>query len=461
MISQSSKYWYFIGIGGIGMSALARYYANAGCIVAGYDKTPTTLTKELMQEGINIHFEDEIRLVSEDLLKNPEQATVVFTPAVPKDHKELNYFIDKGFKVIKRSVALGNITKNSNTIGVAGTHGKTTTSSLMTHVLKVANLNVSAFLGGITQNYNNNFIIGDIVKGNNITVVEADEYDRSFLTLHPTTAIVTSVDADHLDIYNDSNSMLQSYQDYVNQIREGGLFIKKLGLPLTTPANCKGFTYSYDATKADYYASNIRVENGAYVFELIGPGINISNVQFGIPGLHNIENSVAVFAVAHQMGVSADSIKESFKSFKGVKRRFEYYLKKENIILIDDYAHHPTELKACIGSARHLYPNHRITGVFQPHLFSRTRDFMDDFADSLSMVDELILLDIYPARELPIEGITSASLLEKIKINSKKLVSKENLATTLAAQKPQLVLMMGAGDIDQLLIPVKEALDHV
>jgi UDP-N-acetylmuramate--alanine ligase len=459
---------YFVGIGGIGMSALARYFNRIGKQVAGYDRTQTELTKELEHEGIAVHYSDDINLIT-DNFKNTEDTLVVFTPAVPKEHAELNYFRDNGFRVIKRSEALGEITKAAKTIAVAGTHGKTTTSSMVAHILKTADIDIAAFLGGITLNYNSNLILPESTNlVDSIIVTEADEYDRSFLTLHPYIAIITSIDADHLDIYGDKENMHKSYVDFAKQIVPNGTLIVKNDLVFEQKGrgyfiddlvkNINIVTYSLSDEKADFRASQLRIENGFFVYDIITPDGVIDNIYLGLPGIHNVENSVAACAAASLAGANFTSIKEALQSFKGAKRRFEYILRTPQIVFIDDYAHHPSELEASIKSVRMLYPDKKITGIFQPHLFTRTRDFAQGFAQSLDMLDEAILLDIYPARELPIEGVTSNMLLGMMKSNNKRLSTKKDLVSELEKENNEVIVTLGAGDIDTLVEPIKQML---
>jgi UDP-N-acetylmuramate--alanine ligase len=459
---------YFVGIGGIGMSALARYFNRIGKQVAGYDRTSTELTKELEHEGIAVHYTDDINLIT-DNFKNTEDTLVVFTPAVPKDHAELNYFRDNGFRVIKRSEALGEITKAAKTIAVAGTHGKTTTSSMVAHILKTADIDIAAFLGGITLNYNSNLILPESTNlDDSIIVTEADEYDRSFLTLHPYIAIITSIDADHLDIYGDKENMHKSYIDFAKQIVPNGTLIVKNDLVFEQRGrgyfiddlvkNINIVTYSLSDEKADFRASQLRIENGFFVYDIITPDGVIDNIYLGLPGIHNVENSVAACAAASLAGANFTSIKEALQNFKGAKRRFEYILRTPQIVFIDDYAHHPSELDAAIRSVRMLYPDKKITGIFQPHLFTRTRDFAQGFAQSLDMLDEAILLDIYPARELPIEGVTSSMLLGMMKSNNKRLSTKKDLVSELEKENNEVIVTLGAGDIDTLVEPIKQML---
>ena len=434
-------YYYFIGAGGIGMSALERFFKSIGKNVAGYDKTQTELTAELIAEGIDIHFEDNIDLIPSEI--NKDNTLVIYTPAVPKDLTLLNYFLVNDFKVMKRSEVLGEITKHTYNIGVAGTHGKTTTSSILGHILKVADLECTAFLGGIAENYDSNIISN----GSKYTVAEADEFDRSFLRLSPKLAIITSDDADHLDIYGERDEVKKSFQEFGNIVEEK-LFVHK-GLPFDN-----ALTYGVDLD-ADYNAYNVRIIDGHYVFDVKTPNGILTNIGILLPGHHNMENAVAALAVAEYMGVSHEKIKEALSTFIGVKRRFNRF-EINGKIYIDDYAHHPTELNAAIRSVRELYPGKKVLGVFQPHLFTRTRDFVDEFAQSLSQLDSLILLDIYPARELPIEGVTSNWLLEKVDLNEKIVSSLEDCMENIKKQDFDVLLTVGAGNIDTIVKPIKK-----
>lgn len=447
---ENIKRVYLIGIGGIGMSGLARYFKKRGCVVCGYDKTITPLTSAMRNEGISVVYQDEEDNLKISFLENDPETLIIYTPAIPKDSKILNYFRSGGFSLKKRSEVLGIISKGMYTIAVAGTHGKTTTSSIIAHVLKDSGYDCSAFLGGIATNYNSNVLFGE----NNTMVVEADEFDRSFLTLYPDVAIVTSMDADHLDIYGDRSHFVESFRQFVSQIKEGGRLIYKKGLDLSG-----GKTYSANVL-ADIQAVNVKVQDGCFYFDFKNENIVIENVQLGLPGLHNIENAVAAIEVALHLGIDPEKIKKALASFLGVKRRFEYILKGQKHIYIDDYAHHPEELRACIQAVKTLYPGKKLTTIFQPHLFTRTRDFAEGFSEVLSMTDELIMLDIYPARELPIEGVSSAMILDKVKIEAKQILSKEQTLDYIRAQKPELLLTVGAGDIDTLIIPLKEILTN-
>jgi UDP-N-acetylmuramate--alanine ligase len=447
---------YLLGIGGIGMSALARYFNAMGKSVSGYDKTATPLTAELQAEGIAVHFDEQPALLN---AFNPDETLVIYTPAVPRTHAEYVYLLEKGFKIQKRSEVLGLLTQNSYTVAVAGTHGKTTTSSLIAHTLRSSGIDCSAFLGGITQNYHTNLFIGkNLGEKIGIIVVEADEYDRSFLTLHPDIAVITSIDADHLDIYQKKEHMHESYNLFAKQVKRGGVLVAKTGTE-AVQKDVEALVISYSLQAAsEYKASDIRITDGQYHYTIMGKGDEINNLTLGLPGAHNVENSIAAYVVAKNLGVTDEAIRTAFASFKGVKRRFEYQIKNDSLVYIDDYAHHPEELKACILSVRELYPTKKITGVFQPHLYTRTRDFADGFVKSLSLLDEVILLDIYPARELPIEGVSSAMLLENITAPVKMLSTKEGLADELAKRKLEVLLTLGAGDIDALVLPIKNVL---
>lgn len=433
---------YFIGIGGIGMSAIARYFSVNGKVVAGYDKTPTPITKSLEEIGVEVHFEDAVKNIPISFL-NKEKTLVVYTPAVPKNHQELNYFIDNGYTVLKRAEVLGEITKSTFCLAVAGTHGKTTTSSILGHIMQPEK--ATSFLGGIAENYNSNLILGE----DKVSVVEADEFDRSFLKLSPNIACVTSMDADHLDIYGENELLQQSFRDFASKVSDTLIVAK--GLPL------KGLTYAVDE-KADYKAYNVKIEAGKYVFDVKTPTSEIKNITFHLPGNHNMMNALAALAIADVYGLPLEKIKEQLGSFKGVQRRFSYKIKTKDVVLIDDYAHHPTEIKAVAQSVREMYPKEKVLAVFQPHLFSRTRDFADDFAEALSLFDEVLLLDIYPARELPIKGVTSSWLLGKLTIDDKKLISKEKLSDEIIKTESKIVAMLGAGDIGLLVDEVKDKL---
>ncbi|MFZ6051002.1 UDP-N-acetylmuramate--L-alanine ligase [Halocola ammonii] len=447
--------FYFLGIGGIGMSALARYFHLRGARVAGYDRTESPLVSELISEGIEVNFEDSTSAIPEWVTNADMGKTmIVYTPAIPQKNIQLNYLRDNGFELKKRSTVLGLITEKNYTIAVGGTHGKTTVTSMLAHIFHSSGHGCGAFLGGIAANYNSNLIYSE-----NPTkiIVEADEYDRSFLTLSPNVAVITSMDADHLDIYGEEKSMVDSFFDFAKKIVSGGKLFLKKALPQPELKNVSIDNYSI-IQDADYSAKNIRVTNGNYRFDLSGPSIEWTNLEVGLPGRHNVENAVAAIAVAHYEGIDEEKIKEAIATFKGARRRFEYQIKTDNLVFIDDYAHHPRELEACIGSVREMHPEKRITGVFQPHLFSRTRDFADGFARALEKLDEIILLDIYPAREEPIEGVDSQWLMDKIQNTPKKCVQKIELLDELKQRAPEVLLTLGAGDIDRLVLPIKNML---
>ena len=443
---QHSDKVYFIGIGGIGMSALARWFNANGKQVAGYDKTQTPLTDKLVEEGISITFKDDETTIPEEF-KN--DVLVVYTPAIPSNSVQLNYFKNQGIKIYKRSQVLGMITEDYLTVAVAGTHGKTTTSTMITHLLHSAGEQTTAFLGGISVNLDSNLLIAEN-ELEQIIVVEADEYDRSFLTLHPDIAVITSTDADHLDIYGKSDELMISFKDFAKKIPlEGSLIVQ------SDSASHFKTDFSYSKTEGDYKVENRKVENGTVFFDAKTPNGYIRNIQLNQPGHHNMENALAAIAVAQQLDIPKKKILEAFQSYSGVKRRFEYIIKTDNFIYIDDYAHHPTEITAFLSSVKELYPNKKLTAIFQPHLYSRTRDFADEFSKSLSLADELILLDIYPARELPITGVTSQMLLEKVTCKN-QLCKKENVIELLKSKNDLEVLVtIGAGDIDTLVSKIR------
>jgi UDP-N-acetylmuramate--alanine ligase len=438
---------YFIGIGGIGMSALARYFNTQGVIVSGYDKTPTTLTQDLAHEGIQIHFDDDINKIDKDA------TVIVYTPAIPAEHKELNYLRDNGYLVVKRSDVLNWITENAFTIAIAGTHGKTTTTSMTAHILRHTGYGCNAFLGGIASNYNTNFWSHE----KNVVVVEADEYDRSFLKLAPNIAVVTAVDPDHLDIYGTPDEVLKAFGQFTDKIKQGGTLIQKIGTEFNIDKSNKiVFTYGFDKNEASFHTANLRVVDGSYIFDLVHPNGIMKEVILNMGGLHNVENATAAIAIALSLNINEIKIKEAVADFKGVKRRFEYKVKTTNKILIDDYAHHPEELNALISGVRSLYPNEKMVLVFQPHLYSRTQDQAKGFIEVLDKADEVILLPIYPARELPIEGVTSDMLLEGMKLNQKKVMTKDELLNWARTTSDKLIVMAGAGDIDVCITNVQD-----
>lgn len=439
---------YFIGIGGIGMSALARYFKFIGKNVAGYDKTQTPLTEELSGLDMDIHYQDDINDIA-DLFKNNENTLVVYTPAVSVEHTEYQYFQNNGFEIKKRSEVLGLITKGSFCLAVAGTHGKTTTTSILAHLLKETGVNFTGFLGGISEDFNSNFVF----EGTDYSVVEADEFDRSFLRLFPNVACVTSMDADHLDIYGNPEELQKSFVEFANRVApDGALFVRK-GLSLA------GITYGID-DNADYCITNLKIENGSYIFDLKTPDATLIDVKFSKPGRHNLLNGLVAFAMALRTGVSADKLAGALATFKGVQRRFSYKIKNEDFVFIDDYAHHPTEIDAVYDAVAEMHPNKRTLAIFQPHLFSRTRDFGDEFAKSLSKFDSILLLDIYPAREKPIEGITSEWLLDKMKGAQVKTIQKTKLINEIKEQNPQVLITMGAGDIGLEVSKITKELQH-
>ena len=453
------NHYYFLGIGGIGMSAIARYLKSMGCDVAGYDRVRSELCMELEKEGIPINYLDQVGSIP-DVLKLPKllggPILIIYTPAIPPESQQLNYFKNNGYRLFKRSQILGLITEDSFNISVAGTHGKTTTSSLIAHLLNSAGKPFGAFLGGISTNLGSNYFNTNIPRTKAITVTEADEFDRSFLTLSPNLAVITSMDADHLDIYGTGEELQKSFFDFITRIEAGGTLFLKFGLPAPSVENISIKTYGID--KGNYRASNIHIDEGWFVFDLDTETERWTGLRLGIPGIHNIENAVAAIAVCLQLGIAREAITEGLKSFQGVKRRFEFICREPGFTFIDDYAHHPAELEAFIRSVRLLYPHEKITGVFQPHLYSRTRDFAPQFAKSLSLLDEAILLDIYPAREQPMEGVSSELIFGEISAEQKHLITKENLVGLLKDLRPRILLTMGAGDIDTLVSPIKNAL---
>ncbi len=452
---------YFVGIGGIGMSALAKYYVSKNVTVSGYDKTPTPLTMQMEGEGVHIHYEDSVELLDK------ETELVVYTPAVPKDHKELNYYWQHNYEVIKRSALLGEITKATYNICIAGTHGKTTISTMIAHILRYTGFGCNAFLGGISVNYNANFWSS----GNNVSVVEADEYDRSFLELSPDIALVSAMDADHLDIYGTKENMEKSFIAFTERLRHDGLLLTNYNISSDEFSSSNHIRYSLQNSDADVYADNIQIKNGGYYFDVITKSWQLPNVALHMGGLHNVENAIAAIVIAHHLNIEDEKIRKAVADFKGVKRRFEYIIaaqsNKDDIIFIDDYAHHPQELNALISSAKALFPRRKCTIIFQPHLFSRTKDLAHEFAASLDNADEILLLPIYPARELPVEGVSSNTILTLMKNKNARIINKNELLEFLQNdflssiqndKKSKLLITAGAGDIDQMLQPIKEVL---
>lgn len=440
---------YFIGIGGIGMSALARYFKSNGVTVSGYDKTETALTKQLVSEGINIHYTDDVSLI------DAKAQLVVYTPAVPKEHTELNHYIDNGYTVVKRSDVLGAITQRSFNICIAGTHGKTTTTTMVAHILRHTGYGSNAFLGGISVNYNTNFWSSE----NDVCVIEADEYDRSFLKLSPNMAIITSMDPDHLDIYGTPEKVEEAFIDFSSRIKSDGWLMSKYGLKRTNELKAAHhLTYHVSDTNADVYAKNLVMENGSYRFDAVVKDWVLSNVVLNMGGKHNVENVLAAIAIAHSLQIDGEKIIAAVDAFRGVKRRFEYIVKNDTTIMVDDYAHHPEELRALISGAKALFADKKCTMIFQPHLYSRTNDLANEFAKSLDMADEVILLPIYPARELPIPGVTSELLLSKMNSGNKKVMTKPELLEWLQHNKRDFIITAGAGDIDTMVKPISEIL---
>lgn len=439
---------YFVGAGGIGMSALVRYFLAKGYRVAGYDRTPSPLTAELQAEGLEIVYDESVDLIP-DYCRDPATTLVVYTPAIPATHAGLVYFREQGFRVIKRAELLGLITQSSKGLCFSGTHGKTTTSSMAAHIFHESPIGCNAFLGGILRNYDSNLILSD---HSPFTVIEADEYDRSFHWLHPYMAVVTATDPDHLDIYGTEEAYLESFAHFTSLIQPGGCLVMKRGIKLVPRVQEGVKVYTYSARDGgDFHAGNIRVGNGTIVFDFVAPDGVVTDVELGVPVDINIENAVAAMAIARLNGVADDDMRRAMASFRGAKRRFEFWVKRDDRVMIDDYAHHPDELKASIRSVRALYPGRKLTVIFQPHLYSRTRDFAPQFAEALSMADQVILLDIYPAREQPIPGVTSQIIFDKITCREKELCLREKLLERIKECNFDVLLTMGAGDIDRLL----------
>jgi UDP-N-acetylmuramate--alanine ligase len=447
-MTKKNNIVYFLGIGGIGMSALARYFREHGMKIYGYDLTPTPLTRELEIEGMVIHYEEDPKAIPANI------DFVVYTPAVPADNKEFRYFVENGFTMKKRSDVLGEISKEHFTVAVAGTHGKTSISMLAAHILKVTGKNVTALVGGISKNYHTNYISSSAT---DILVLEADEFDRSFLKLSPSLSVISSVDADHLDIYGSRKDLEEAFIGFAGRLKKEGILIHHSGLDIFSKIDRKRITYG-NGEDADCTAENIKIEHGKYVFDLRFGNESIENIALTVPGRHYVENALAAALIAFETGVPKEEIKKGLETFEGVVRRFDYRINEDDIVFIDDYAHHPAELKATINAVKELYPGKKITGVFQPHLFSRTADFADEFALTLDNLNEIILLDIYPAREKPIPGITSELILNKISNKNKKLMSKKELLKYLKDHKPEVLLTLGAGDIGLMLDQIEEAI---
>lgn len=442
------------------MSALARWFNHNKVEVAGYDKTRTSLTDQLVNEGISIHFEDVVTLIPKDILDLNENAIIVYTPAIPEDHQQLNYLKQAGYRLYKRSEVLGIITRDQFTVAVAGTHGKTTTSSMIAHVLKNAGLNCSAFLGGITVNYKSNLLLNEADSGDNIVVVEADEYDRSFLTLHPNIAVITSADADHLDIYDNKDNLFDSFKAFINKISDDGrLFIHESIARDLVVKDAKGLVvHGYALHGKHVFANQIRIVEGNFVFDFNGLGHVIKNLVLKVPGFHNLENAIAAVSVSLSVGLNEAQIRKGIESYAGVSRRFEYVLRTNSVVFIDDYAHHPVEITAFIESVKAIYPDKKLTVVFQPHLYSRTRDFAVGFAESLSLADEVYLMNIYPARERPLPGISADIIFDKITAKSKVRCTASDLLERIKTADIEVLATLGAGNIDQLIGPIKKVL---
>lgn len=453
--------YYFIGIGGIGMSALARYFNLLGAQVYGYDRAPSALTRELESEGMRIHYTDSVSAIPDEIKSAVDKTIVIITPAISQDNKELTYFRENGFSLLKRAKVLGLICRNLKTIAIAGTHGKTSTTTYASYLMKNSKNGCNAFLGGISKNFNSNYVFDG---HSNYVVVEADEYDRSFHNLYPSTAVITAMDADHLDIYGTHEAVIDSFYTFACQIQKGGALIHKLGLDFSPilqkleKNDVRIYTYSLQDSAADFYMKSIEIKNNAFELCLHTPFGEIGAMHFGLPGKTNVENFVAAAAASLLNGITRDELCKASKTLQGVVRRFDVQVASPKLIYIDDYAHHPSELKACIDSIREMYAGKKLTGIFQPHLYSRTRDFAPEFAKSLSLLDELILLDIYPAREEPIPGVSSQMIFDEVTCSEKQMCSKENLLNVLNDKDLEVVMTIGAGNIDRLVEPIKELL---
>lgn len=455
MNTNTLKAVYFVGAGGIGMSALVRYFLSKGKAVGGYDRTASALTEKLRQEGADIHYEDNVALIPEVFL-NPETTLIVYTPAIPAEHKELTYFREHNFEIQKRAQVLGMITQTERGLCVAGTHGKTTTSTMAAFLLDNSHVKCNAFLGGISKNYGTNLLVSD---QSDFVVIEADEFDRSFHWLTPYATVITATDSDHLDIYGTHEAYLESFRKYTSLIRPDGFLIIKKGIDLQPDVKEGVTVYTYSDKEGDFHAENIRIGNGEIFFDFISPLGNIKDVQLGVPVYVNIENGIAAMALAQIGGATAEEIKAAMPQFKGVDRRFDFKLKNDHIVFLSDYAHHPAEIKQSVSSLRMLYPDKKLTAIFQPHLYTRTRDFYKDFADSLSLLDEVILLDIYPARELPIEGVTSKLIYDNLRPGIEKtMCHKEDLIELLKTKKIEVLITLGAGDVDNYVTPIYKLL---
>lgn len=456
MNANDIKAVYFVGIGGIGMSAIARYFLHKGIIVGGYDKTPSELTERLKEEGAFVHYEENLSLIPTEC-KDPNHTLVVYTPAIPKEHQELCFFQGNGFEVQKRAQVLGTLSRAGKAMCVAGTHGKTTTSTMAAHLMHQSHVDCNAFLGGISKNYGTNYILSD----SEYIAIEADEFDRSFHWLTPFATVITATDADHLDIYGTKEAYLESFRKYTSLIQPGGYLILHENLEMTADVQEGVTTYSYNRTSGDFHAENIRIGNGEIFFDFISPLGNISDIQLGVPVSINIENGIAAMALAQIAGCTKDEIREGMRSFQGVDRRFDFKIKNERIAFLSDYAHHPQEIEQSIRSVRELYQDRKITAIFQPHLYTRTRDFYKKFANSLSLLDEVILVDIYPARELPIPGVTSELIYKNLREGiQKRMCHKDEILDIVRTGDFQVLITLGAGDIDNYVPEITEILNN-
>ena len=454
---ETIKSVYFVGAGGIGMSSLIRYFLSKGKMVAGYDRTPSELTERLMKEGAQIHYQEDIDLIPETC-KDKAGTLVVYTPAVPQEHAELSYFRENGFEIHKRSQVLGIITRSSKALCVAGTHGKTTTSTMAAHLLHQSHIGCTAFLGGISKNYGTNLLLSPTSP---YTVIEADEFDRSFHWLSPWVSVITSTDPDHLDIYGTKEAYLESFRHYTTLIQPGGALIIHKGLELQPDVRPGVTTYTYSRNEGDFRAENIRIGNGEIFIDFVAPDTRINNIQLGVPVSINIENGIAAMALAHLSGTTDEEIRQGMKSFSGVDRRFDFKLKTDQIVFLSDYAHHPAEIAQSVKSVRELYQDRKITAIFQPHLYTRTRDFYKEFADSLSLLDEVILTEIYPARELPIPGVTSQLIYDHLRSGIEKCIcKKEDILKLLSEKEIEVLIVLGAGDLDNYVPEITRLLEQ-
>lgn len=448
---------YFVGAGGIGMSAIARYFLNKKLVVAGYDKTPSTLTKELEKEGMSIHYEENVSLIP-DACKDNKTTLVIYTPAIPAEHKELVYFHENGFTIEKRAQVLGTLTRTHKGLCVAGTHGKTTTSTMCAHIMHQSHVDCNAFLGGISKNYGTNYILSD---KSDYVVIEADEFDRSFHWLRPWMSVITATDPDHLDIYGTKEAYLESFRHYTELIQPGGALIIHKNLEMKQHVQEGVKIYEYSLTEGDFHAENIKIDNGEITFDFISPIENVTGVELGQPVPINIENGVAAMAMAQLNGCTAEELRNGMKTYGGVDRRFDFKIKNDKLVFLSDYAHHPQEIYQSAKSIRELYKNRKITAIFQPHLYTRTRDFYKDFANSLSLLDEVILCDIYPAREQPIPGVTSKLIYDNLKPGVKKsMIHKEDVLDLIKKRDFDVLIVLGAGDLDNYVPQMAEILKH-